>query len=488
MERGQIDDSDATTLSEGLDPLTLESFPPCPEGCELSLSTRVIGAPEHTLYDDGAKFSKIREKIKSKLEKSVKFIKKAGLKEKKFGPFISIRLGDERGMSNSSMKNLTPAEMASLKTKLDWLEAVREVLYEYNGDFDFVVMSENEHCGFSNLAQNIRDARVRMKYKEEARLVEELKIGDETLENVFLPYQTQERLRHPIFGNILGSIDQDGKKFFCSQPFEVADGRLCCHFYVHVGGKLLVRLAYKSKSHQRWRVDSAHIGSSLSDERSYEKGRYSYTAETIPCQKLEKLLESVEGKKSEKVIPNTPFMDWRDVDTNTYVEETEKDESLPEISGWESSWMSFDRQHYPADFTCDFDKPVDTRTRPPSEMFPSGFTTEDYEFTYRGVALRVTMAHDSDGRVWVDRLEKTGVPINSYGIKSKVLDLGILHWKPIEYLNQVPHGLKSYIKEIDTLPAHEYGSSSRYVDITLAFDSLPFIKKFREQRKIQRVA
>ncbi len=486
MERGQIDDSDATTPSEGFDSLTLESFPPCPDGVTLSVATRLIRTPKRTFYDE-TELGKIRAKTRNTLEKSVKSIGKAGLKEKKFGPFISLCLKGEWGNSNSSMKNLNPDEMVSLKEKLDWLHKACEVLFSYaenGGDFDFVAMSGKGHRRFTDLTQDVRDARVRIKYKEGGRLMGDLKIGNETLENVFLPYQTQERLKNPIFGKILGSIDQDGKKIFCSQPFEVADGRLCCHFYVHVGNKLLVRLAYKSKSHQRWRVDSAHIGPFLSDERSYGKGRYSYATETIPCPKLEQLLESVEGQKSNEIISNTPFVDWRDFDTNTYEEEIGLDEPLPGIE----REALFSSEYYPADFTCDFSRPINTRTRPPSEMFPSGFTTEDYEFTYRGVALRVTMAHDPDGRVWVDRLEKTGVPINSYGIKSKVLDLGILHRKPIEYLDQVPHGLKSCIKEIDTLPAHERGSSSRYVDITLAFDSLPFIQKFREQRKIQRVA
>ena len=50
-----------------------------------------------------------------------------------------------------------------------------------------------------------------------------------------------------------------------------------------------------------------------------------------------------------------------------------------------------------------------------------------------GRAVEWHMAHDSKGRVWIDRISYQDSEISNYGINSEILDSGILTNKPLEY-------------------------------------------------------
>jgi len=103
-------------------------------------------------------------------------------------------------------------------------------------------------------------------------------------------------------------------------------------------------------------------------------------------------------------------------------------------------------------------------------------TVDVYQGVLDGQSIEWHMAHDSQGRVWVDRINFQNDKYNSYGVVSNLIHSGILTSKPIDYTVQIDRVLKYPILA---------GAFSDYSDITPLIDRMGPIKKFRQQRNIQ---
>lgn len=307
----------------------------------------------------------------------------------------------------------------------------------------------------------------------------------ESLQDVFLPGSTVEALDTYGF-DYKESFSRDGFTFFLLPVRE--DGPYYkCLFYVYDGKSLQTRLAYKSISHQRWRVDSADLHELFRGE--FDKGVYSYEAETIPCVELDNLFMRMEGVTLRGGLETLYSVTSLDPEGNTYRSEIRKDLPIPGISeyyrfplGEKEEVIQYLQEFLPTflpDFTND---PLSVQKRFSNRFFPNGFVVEEFHFTFAGVELRIDVAHDEEGNVWIDRLEKINVPINSYGIKSKFLSFGFLDWKPFEYKNQISDRLKDLLD----VPEGDDPVLKPYVKRTRILDLLPLIRHYREQRKVFR--
>lgn len=105
-------------------------------------------------------------------------------------------------------------------------------------------------------------------------------------------------------------------------------------------------------------------------------------------------------------------------------------------------------------------------------------TIEEFSAKVEGRPVTWSMAHDDEGRVWVENVYFTDSGISSYGTRTEVLNMGSITSKPLDYPQQT--GL---------LTAGEYEHNphtSKYHDITPVLDNLLPIAYFREGREIER--
>lgn len=137
-------------------------------------------------------------------------------------------------------------------------------------------------------------------------------------------------------------------------------------------------------------------------------------------------------------------------------------------------------ENLPDGFVPDFSgKPVRSYQMDHTILTPATgkkITVDVYQGVLDGKSVEWHMAHDSQGRVWVDRINFQNDKYNSYGVVSNLIHSGILTSKPIDYTVQIDRVLKYPILA---------GAFSDYSDITPLIDRMGPIKKFRQQRNIQ---
>jgi len=108
----------------------------------------------------------------------------------------------------------------------------------------------------------------------------------------------------------------------------------------------------------------------------------------------------------------------------------------------------------------------------------SPVTVDVYSGKLNGNVVDWHMAHDADGRVWVERIKLRDGVYNSYGVVANLINSGALTNKPIEYHSQLPQNTSEPIGSIK-LDEH-------YADITPLLDRMGPIQEFRRVRGIYR--
>lgn len=108
---------------------------------------------------------------------------------------------------------------------------------------------------------------------------------------------------------------------------------------------------------------------------------------------------------------------------------------------------------------------------------------EEFPAVLDGRDVVWSMAHDREGRVWVENVSFPGADITSYGNRGEVLDMGIVTSKPVEYTNQ-SNMLQDGVERVGL----SHDKSHAYKDITPVLDNLLPIAFYREARGITRSA
>ncbi|MEK9160392.1 MAG: hypothetical protein AAB383_06745 [Patescibacteria group bacterium] len=419
---------------------------------------------------------------------------------------------DENPLTAEAIGEFPLEEMDRLLKQLEWLESfLRHVMGAQANKNISIEVQGLVPVHFNYLLKKWRDAdgtdsftecfklidllgvlRLSINHRKKAKKMN-LTTKTGVLKEVYCPGKTLDCIEQHGF-NYESTFEQDGFTFYLL-PVKKVGTYLKCLFYVYDGTKLLPRVAYKSQSHQCWRIDSANSAIDY-EEQHYGKGVYSYTVETIPCPQLNKLLMDMEKKvvlKDESDEEDIGYdMDPSDVEVNTYVDEVKLAKKLPGIDCEDLQLIrpqsrqvkTLIEKYFPKTFMPDFSTgPVSTRKEEPTEFFPQGYTVEEYHFTYKGNEMRLDLAYSPDGQVWPVYAQRLNVPINSYGIASEVLRLGPLNLKPYEYARQVDEAYKEYL---DPVPSQAKALKG-YINVTRLFDLLPLIKEFRKQRKVKRL-
>ncbi len=112
------------------------------------------------------------------------------------------------------------------------------------------------------------------------------------------------------------------------------------------------------------------------------------------------------------------------------------------------------------------------KPNPPGQQ-DTGIWVEEYEAeSTNGDTIRWAMAHDSQGRVYVDNVYDPQVGPTNYGTLSKIVNMGFLVYKPEDYKNQTI-GIPDKYKDN---PDGKYVSISR-----LWSENVPIIKAYAEE-------
>lgn len=102
---------------------------------------------------------------------------------------------------------------------------------------------------------------------------------------------------------------------------------------------------------------------------------------------------------------------------------------------------------------------------------------EVYEAMLQGRAIKWHMAHDTENRVWVDRITYSDEKVTTYGTRSEVLLAGALSAKPFDYMRQLSGMWHAH----DWTPYDDI-----YGDVTPTLDTIPAIVRYRAARGIFR--
>ncbi|MDN5275965.1 MAG: hypothetical protein JWN33_614 [Candidatus Saccharibacteria bacterium] len=92
-----------------------------------------------------------------------------------------------------------------------------------------------------------------------------------------------------------------------------------------------------------------------------------------------------------------------------------------------------------------------------------------YPVTYRGKSIEWHVAHDQDGRVWLERLKFSTSDVTSYGTDADVILAGALNAKPLDYAECTEGTIGRDYDNFDEL----------YVDLRKTFDRMPWVRRFR---------
>ncbi|HPU94831.1 MAG TPA: hypothetical protein PK398_01495, partial [Candidatus Gracilibacteria bacterium] len=277
--------------------------------------------------------------------------------------------------------------------------------------------------------------------------------------------------------------------------------------FTEVNGKLVPRAFYKSNSDGGWRVTPYFNG------QIYSKGdNIHYTQETKPHEELSAYLgsQAVNQKYNGDFIQEYFSMGIADEKG-----EITFNDGLSEVKTFSAEHSRYDdggkfdgvRQFNPGRLNKDLKNREDlARLEKVTsvENLPDGFvpdfsakplrsyqmdhtiltpatgnkiTVDVYQGVLDGKSVEWHMAHDSQGRVWVDRINFHNDEYNSYGVVSNLIHSGILTSKPIDYIENTDMFLE--------YPRFT-GEFREYSDITPLIDRMGPIKKFRKQRNIQR--
>ena len=128
-------------------------------------------------------------------------------------------------------------------------------------------------------------------------------------------------------------------------------------------------------------------------------------------------------------------------------------------------------------------KPVRRYVKGDAEM---KIRIEEFETTSpEGDCLRWAMAKDQKGRVYVDNIYDPRVGIDSYGTPKKKVNMGMLIYKPEDYVSQVWSIPEKYIKSLDgeSLEDKWYLHSGDYVDISEFLGLMKPVQMYKEALK-----
>jgi hypothetical protein len=306
---------------------------------------------------------------------------------------------------------------------------------------------------------------------------------------------------------IEAKVRVNGMTFFLSTMHVTPEGRYECLMFALHEGILYPRVAYKSNSGLAWRINL------VPGAWDYIKGDH-YVQGSKPCFDLEQTLYTMES-----LLPNRPPIERKldfieDEETITHQNEIARKPRVPRgledvarhrptycIRQAELDESMFDAM--PEAFMPDFTQaPIRIAHREGYMRNPMNrryrydqIRLELYEQEYDGEKYHFWMAYDSEGRVWVERIDRASSHITSYGTRQEVFEWAVCS-KPFEYRSQsftLPHISE---EEAGRMQDHEGGFSQpvaikianepNYSDITPFLDQFNIIKKFRKDRGINR--
>jgi hypothetical protein len=119
-----------------------------------------------------------------------------------------------------------------------------------------------------------------------------------------------------------------------------------------------------------------------------------------------------------------------------------------------------------------------TAERVETDTHPSlgTITREIFNHSVNGLKYEWHVAHDADGRVWIDRIRYKDAELSAYGTDKQIVHSGVLTSKPIDYHEQTNGLPEEYVQA---------GSHGPYSDVSRFLDTLAPIKQYRLQRNIQ---
>ncbi len=128
--------------------------------------------------------------------------------------------------------------------------------------------------------------------------------------------------------------------------------------------------------------------------------------------------------------------------------------------------------NYPEDMQPDFSKEGEsTYIKNEHDPRKPNINIEEYRVKNdEGDEIIFAMAHDSQGRVYIDNIYDPRVGFNSYGTLNEIVRMGYLVYKPEDYKDQA-------IGFSDKYKGKENGS---YVEINKLWENDPIIKKYKE--------
>lgn len=272
-------------------------------------------------------------------------------------------------------------------------------------------------------------------------------------------------------------------------------GRDCIVAYVATGDEpIKPRLFYKSNSDGGWRASAGmNIDGTFSkgETDGPEYGQYVQT--TKPVEAISAMLEGIARTEGEKPTFDKDFL------VQTFLTQRLAAEGDPGLEGE----MTYDIIGFPgmdafvSGYGYETYGAEEGRSRLESMQLPSGmepdFTQEPArrygtEHTLLGSAgidvypavlteksgsraIEWHVAHDKDGRVWLDRLVYPDGDQTDYGTEKEVILAGALNMKPLDYVTQVNNGQKGIDYEM---------FSKSYADLAMTINRMPWVKRYRQ--------
>ena len=323
------------------------------------------------------------------------------------------------------------------------------------------------------------------------------------------PNRTKLLLEHPML--MPTRTIKIGDRVFYAGPVIQATTKngtyLQSIMFTEVNGKLVPRAFYKSNSDGGWRVTPYFGG-------VYSKGSgIHYTQETKPHEELSHYLENQPVSQEYKGDLIVKYFSFTILNEKGEMQ-SEPDKGLSEIQTFGGEHTQYDDrgrldgvrefkpgelnkqlksredlvrleevtkvENLPDGFVPDFSgAPIRTYEIQHTILTPATggkITVDVYQGALDGQSVEWHMAHDSQGRVWIDRINFQNDQYNSYGVVSNLINSGILTHKPIEHIEQTDMVL--------VYPRFK-GNFSGYLDITPLLDRMGPIQKFRQQREIR---
>jgi len=281
-------------------------------------------------------------------------------------------------------------------------------------------------------------------------------------------------------------VETNNKTFYLSDGVKLNNGKgysQAVMYFKNDQGEYLARALFKSNSSGSWRVAPYLIGGAV-----YSKGLFHYTQETRLSQDIVIILEKTDisnnydGDIVKDFFSSSTNMEDSITNYSNEIKKFNDNGLLGQFQKYQpgtytttSSQSSsptaniFSNFTYPDGFIPDFSSgPI--KTEETSHSLLGNVTLKTYEGTLNSQPVSWVMAYGSNGRVWIDQIYLTNAEINSYGIRSEVIDSGALTNKPLEYFYQSDNLDKSDYVEYD----------GKYNDITPLLSNLKPIQEFKK--------